>query len=114
MRSRQSLDKVMRLSRAINVRYERDIAFFEQANAKVSKIELEIDLLRGRLSYQSIDGGFDIAEMKAAGVHRRWIEQQIRNLNLKLARALVEKESARHLFAISAARRETVKRLLDG
>ena len=104
--------KIARLRTAISAGYERDMTALKAANAAISDIELSLLDLRKLNAELSVSAGTDLLNTKVATQYRRWLEANIKDLNMQLANARVAQDEARQYAALSSARQETLKKLL--
>jgi len=107
----RSKAKMMLLQKAISAHFDKDSMQFRSAAAVVSELEHKIQDLRGNIKATGKDHSNDVLDAEVVSKHRNWLEDQIKELNMELARALVSLDQARAQLALSSAKCEIIKRI---
>ena len=109
---RKTAEKLIRLKTVADVVFQTDMARVVAASATVTGLETQISKLREQLN-APISGQIDPHVFQITAKHRVWVEQSIRGLNIKLARAIAERDVERLALANSSGRKEVLAGLVD-
>ena len=112
--SRRSKINLQRLDGVVRHTVSRDEAQLKDLLGTIRSIEQQIYELRQAVARPASEFvNADHISGMVADKHRKWLEQRIRQLNMKLVAAMAQREEARGRLARSVGKREAIKKLLS-
>lgn len=107
------LARLSQLSGLFEATFQAAQAAHIAARTEVDALEQNIAELRQRHKQLGHTTRIDPADFLSAGRHKAWIVQQIKALNLELARALVVEHECREALAVENGRKQVLRKLAE-
>lgn len=104
--------KLAKLSALFEASFQASQAAHIAASNNVAALEQKIAALRQSHEQLQHTTKIDPADVLSAGRHQAWIVQQIKALNLELARAMAAELESREALAQENGRKQVLKKLL--